>query len=69
MIEVFFEQADDFFFFKRKKKVSLHLIQRRRNIPHQTHQQKRNLQNRIGDKIQPADERFTPCVGLKVDEK
>lgn len=49
--------------------MSVHSIQSWRDVPHQAHQEERNLQDRVGQEVHPPHELIIPGYGIKVDEE
>ena len=47
----------------------IHVIQGWRDIPHQAHQEKGNLQNRVCEEVHPSDKLVIPGHGIEVDEE
>ena len=46
-----------------------HAVQSRRDIPHQAHEEERDLQDGICQEFHPAHQRVIPCHAIKVDEE
>ncbi len=46
-----------------------HVVQSRRNVPHQAHQEERDLQNRIREEVQPSHQRVIPRHRVEIDEE
>lgn len=47
----------------------LHLIQCRCHVSHQAHQKERDLQNPVGNKVEPTSQIPIPCCRFKIDKK
>lgn len=46
-----------------------HMVQSRRDVPHQAHQEEGELQDGVRKEIQSAHELVIPCHGVEVDNE
>ena len=51
------------------EKGNIHIVQGRRKISHQRHQEERNLENIVLGEIEPADNLIIPGRIIKIDHK
>ena len=45
------------------------MVERRRDVPHEAHQEERDAQDGIGKEIQPSYELIIPSYGIEVDKE
>lgn len=49
-----------------RREICSHMIQGWRYIPHQAHQEERDLQNRIREEVQPVDDLIVPGDRIEI---
>ena len=47
----------------------LHMVQSRRDVAHQAHEEEWHLQDGIGDEVQSSYQLVVPCHRIEVDEE